>query len=130
MNTRAWLLKEYGPNCAYCGGKFAARKMTLDHVAPRRGQSAYDRRDNLVLACTACNALKRDQAPLAFLLGLRTRAVNLVKFGAHLSEGLLDMARALVPKHLSASSGGHHTIDYSRWGPVAEPGDDDSPYRR
>jgi 5-methylcytosine-specific restriction endonuclease McrA len=84
--------------------------MTLDHVAPRRGQSAYDRRDNLVLACTSCNQKKRDLAPLAFLLGARSRAANLLKYGKHLSAGLLELARSLVPAH-------HHRED------------DDSPYR-
>jgi 5-methylcytosine-specific restriction endonuclease McrA len=83
--------------------------MTLDHVAPRRGQTAYDRRDNLVLACKSCNQKKRDLAPLAFLLGLRSRALNLLKYGAHLSSGLLELARSLVPDH--------------------ELQDDDSPYR-
>src|SRR4051812_4767174 len=70
METRAWLLSRHGPVCAYCGTKHSARVMTLDHVAPRRGQTAYDRRDNLVLACRDCNAKKRDLAPLAFLLAL------------------------------------------------------------
>ena len=96
-DTRKWLLDEHGPICAYCGQKFPVKVMTLDHVAPRRGQTAFDRRDNLVLACPACNGIKRDMAPLAFLLGNRTRAVNLVKYGWHLSAGLIDMARALVP---------------------------------
>jgi hypothetical protein len=95
-DTRAWLLRHYGPYCAYCGLKFNARVMTLDHVAPRRGLTAYDRRDNLVLACRPCNEIKRDQAPLAFLLGVRARAANLLKFGAHLSAGLLELARPLV----------------------------------
>ena len=104
--------------------------MTLDHVAPRRGQTAYDRRDNLVLACGPCNAAKRDQAPLAFLLALRSRAANLVRFGAHLSEGLLDLARALVAGG-SAAPPARQSIDYSKWGPpdTSQPGDDDSPYR-
>jgi 5-methylcytosine-specific restriction endonuclease McrA len=84
--------------------------MTLDHVAPRRGQSAYDRRDNLVLACKSCNQKKRDLAPLAFLLGARNRAVNLLRYGKHLSSGLLELARSLVPAH--------HVHE-----------DDDSPYR-
>ncbi len=96
VTTRAWLLKEYGPVCAYCGTKHAARVMTLDHVAPRRGQIAYDRRDNLVLACRACNALKRDMAPLAFLLSVKTRARFLMRYGKHLSDGLLNMVRPLV----------------------------------
>src|SRR3954471_6055934 len=97
MDTRAWLLKRHGPICAYCGIKHSARVMTLDHVAPRRGQTAYDRRDNLVLACRDCNAKKRDLPPLAFLLAVKSRAVNLLKYGAHLSAGLLDLARQLVP---------------------------------
>ena len=96
-DTRAWLLRHYGPTCAYCGTKVAARAITLDHVAPRRGKTAYDRRDNLVLACRDCNAKKRDQPPLAFLLAVKSRAVNLLKYGAHLSAGLLDLARQLVP---------------------------------
>jgi hypothetical protein len=72
--------------------------MTLDHVAPRRGQTAYDRRDNLVLACKDCNQKKRDLAPLAFLLGAKSRAANLLRYGRHLSSGLIDLARSLVPE--------------------------------
>jgi 5-methylcytosine-specific restriction endonuclease McrA len=105
--TRAWLLKHYGPHCAYCGLKFEPRVITLDHVAPRRGQTAYDRRDNLVLACRPCNALKRDMAPLAFLLAKRSRVGSLLKYGAHLSTGLLDLARPLLrPDADAASSNG------------------------
>ena len=93
--------------------------MTLDHVAPRKGQTAYDRRDNLVLACTSCNQKKRDLAPLAFLLGVKSRAANLLKYGAHLSAGLLDLARALVPhEELPRERGRRHVFD-----------PDDSPYR-
>lgn len=93
--------------------------MTLDHVAPRRGQTAYDRRDNLVLACKNCNQKKRDLAPLAFLLGLKSRAVNLVRYGSHLSSGLLDLARALIPEH-ERESERVKDDDYA---------DGDSPYR-
>jgi hypothetical protein len=128
VGTREWLLKQHGPICAYCGGKFTPRTMTLDHVAPRRGQSAWDRRDNLVLSCGPCNALKRDQSPLAFLLARRTRAVNLVKYGAHLSEGLLELARSLIPGHTQRTAAPKTTIDYSKWGPQVE--DEDSPYKR
>jgi hypothetical protein len=71
--------------------------MTLDHVAPRRGQTAYDRRDNLVLACPGCNTAKRDLPPIAFLLGNRTRAGHLLRYGTHLSPMLVDLARTLAP---------------------------------
>lgn len=126
VETRAWLLRQHGATCAYCGSKGTARLMTLDHVAPRRGQKAYDRRDNLVLACQDCNMKKRDLAPLAFLLGARSRAVNLLRYGAHLSAGLLDLAKSLVPAGMETS--GAANIDHDKWGAPIE-ANDDSPYR-
>jgi hypothetical protein len=125
VGTRAWLLQEHGPVCAYCGSTFAAKTMTLDHVAPRRGQTAYDRRDNLVLACRGCNMAKRDLAPLAFLLGSRSRAANLVRYGTHLSSGLLDLARSLLPVD---ETSGAQNIDHDKWGMPTDPSED-SPYR-
>ena len=95
-DTREWLLERHGSVCAYCGQRTPEELITLDHVTPRRGRDAYDRRDNLVLACPGCNAAKRDLAPLAFLLGSRPRAANLLRYGAHLSHGLLDLARSLA----------------------------------
>jgi len=97
QGTREWLLDQHGPICAYCGDRFDPAVMTLDHVAPRRGQTAYDRRDNLVLACKECNAQKRDLAPTAFLLARRSRAKYLLRYGSHLSPMLVDLARSLVP---------------------------------
>ena len=98
LRTREWLLDRHGPACAYCASRTDPREITLDHVTPRRGQTAYDRRDNLVLACRACNEAKRDLSPLAYLLAVRARAANLIRYGAHLSPGLLDLARSLMPK--------------------------------
>ena len=111
--------------------------MTLDHVAPRRGQTAYDRRDNLVLACPGCNAAKRDQAPLAFLLASRPRAASLLRYGTHLSAGLLDLARSLVPgaAALHAANGngngnGNGKTNGNGTGHHADDTDDgESPYR-
>ena len=127
LDTKQWLLAEHGPVCAYCDRKFAAKVMTLDHVAPRRGQTAYDRRDNLVLACPGCNALKRDQAPLAFLLAVRSRAASLLRYGAHLSPMLLDLARSLAPA--GALSAVDETVRRSRATFGKHPSDDlESPY--
>jgi 5-methylcytosine-specific restriction endonuclease McrA len=128
VETRVWLLERHGPVCAYCGQSFSAQVMTLDHVAPRRGQTAYDRRDNLVLACPACNAAKRDLAPMAFLLGSRTRAANLLRYGAHLSPGLVDMARSLVPAESLAPSR-EADREVRDWPPLDAYDDGDSPYR-
>ncbi len=96
-DTRQWLLEQHGPVCAYCERAVPERTITLDHVTPRRGQTAYDRRDNLVLCCRACNAAKKDQAILAFLLGNRKRVVALYKYGQHLSHQLVEMVKDLLP---------------------------------
>ena len=94
--TRDWLLRTHGPVCAYCGLTFPARELTLDHVTPRRGQSAYDRRDNLVLACKRCNAAKADKSFVAWVLGARSRARHLYVYGQHLSEGILELLRPMA----------------------------------
>lgn len=94
--TRDWLLAQHGPICAYCERKVSPRAITLDHVTPRRGQTAYDRRDNLVLSCSTCNAAKADKPFLAFLLGNRERAENLLHYGTHLSPMLIDLARQIA----------------------------------
>ena len=125
VGTRAWLLEQHGPICAYCGRKWTAGVMTLDHVTPRRGQTAYDRRDNLVLACPGCNAAKRDLAPLAFLLGDRTRAANLVSYGAHLSPMLLDLARSLVSSDAAAPTESER-VRFADW--AFDDLDGESPY--
>ena len=95
--TRKWLVAQHGPLCAYCAKRVTTRGgLTLDHVAPRRGMTAYDRRDNLVLCCLACNIAKADKTTMAWLLAKRSRAVNLIRFGSHLSQGLVDMAHDLA----------------------------------
>ncbi|MBA3645558.1 MAG: HNH endonuclease [Gemmatimonadaceae bacterium] len=95
-DTRQWLLKQHGPVCAYCETRLKPEKMTLDHVTPRRGQTAYDRRDNLVLACPDCNKRKADLHILAFLVARPQRAANLLRYGDHLSPMLLDLAREIA----------------------------------
>lgn len=102
VDTREWLLGRYGPVCAYCGGRVHADDITLDHVTPRRGLTAYDRRDNLVLACSPCNAKKADQPILAFLLARRERAYTLLRYGMHLSPMLVDLAREIAGPEASA----------------------------
>lgn len=96
--TRRWLLEQHGPVCAYCERTVAERTITLDHVTPRRGLTAYDRRDNLVLSCRPCNATKADKPILVFLLSSRTRVVALYKYGRHLSQQLVEMVDDLLPE--------------------------------
>jgi 5-methylcytosine-specific restriction endonuclease McrA len=96
--TRLWLLARHGPVCAYCERRVTEHTITLDHVTPRRGQTAYDRRDNLVLCCKTCNASKADKSIMAFLLGSRKRVVALYKYGQHLSHQLVEMVKDLLPE--------------------------------
>lgn len=45
--------------CQYCGRKFSASNLTLDHVVPR-SQGGSRTWDNLVSACRPCNGKKAD----------------------------------------------------------------------
>jgi 5-methylcytosine-specific restriction endonuclease McrA len=101
QSHREWLLEAYGPLCAYCGKRIPpGDPVTLDHVRPRKGQTAYDRPDNLVIACRDCNAAKADTPLLAFLLARRSRAVFLLEYGEHLSEPLRELARQAAHRPL------------------------------
>ena len=93
QSHRDWLLAQHGPVCADCGAETSPEVITLDHVRPRRGQTAYDRADNLVLACRDCNAAKADTPLVAFLMQRRSRGVFLLHYGEHLSEPLRELAR-------------------------------------
>lgn len=90
---RQWLIQQYGSICAYCGSEIAEDRTTLDHVYPRRGQTAYDRPDNLVLACRPCNAAKADVPFISFIAQRRSRGVFLLHYGDHLSDLVKDMIR-------------------------------------
>jgi 5-methylcytosine-specific restriction endonuclease McrA len=130
--TRRWLLDRFGPVCAYCERRVSERTITLDHVTPRRGQTAYDRRDNLVLCCKTCNAAKADTPLLAFLLGNRKRVIALFKYGQHLSHQLVEMVKDLLPPDEWPALPPVHSAGRPRRKSAAELfGDDEgpSPYR-
>lgn len=126
--TRDWLLKSHGPICAYCGVTYSPRSLTLDHVTPRKGQSAYDRRDNLVLACKRCNTAKADKPFLVFLLAQRSRAERLLRYGDHLSDGIKDILRHMVGD-LPPLPDAPPAAPARTKRPVFGPDDDESPYR-
>lgn len=48
--------------CQYCGEKFSAEELTLDHVFPksRGGENSWE---NLVTCCKHCNSKKADRTP-------------------------------------------------------------------
>lgn len=48
--------------CQYCGKKFSASELNIDHIMPKAlgGKSGWD---NCVLACIKCNTKKADRTP-------------------------------------------------------------------
>jgi len=112
METREWLLKRHGSVCAYCERKIKESLITLDHVTPRKGKTAYDRRDNLVLACPACNIEKADKSFLAFLLARKARAASILRYGDHLSGMLIKLASEIAGPEATARAARLADPDY------------------
>ena len=48
--------------CQYCGQKFAARELTLDHVYPK-SRLGPDIWENIVACCKECNGYKANRTP-------------------------------------------------------------------
>lgn len=62
-----WLDKLNQGLCHYCGGKFPASNLTMDHIVPvaRGGTSTPG---NIVPACRDCNAKKKLSIPVEIAL--------------------------------------------------------------
>ena len=74
LRASAWWQRRVSRGvCAYCGGKFAARDLTMDHVVPvaRGGRSS---KGNVVASCKACNNRKKLLTPAEQLLFAREAA--------------------------------------------------------
>jgi len=82
MDTRQWLLDQHGPVCAYCERRVSSR------------------------------ALKADQPFLAFLLARRARAASLLRYGSHLSQMLLDLAKEIAGPEAAARAARLADPDY------------------
>lgn len=89
------LLDVQGPNCYYCGVLFESeirsRKMTLDHYDPLATGGTSDL-DNLVLACSTCNAEKGPSHGDVFKVSrycLERRATILGHIKVHQHEAIL-----------------------------------------
>jgi 5-methylcytosine-specific restriction endonuclease McrA len=48
--------------CQYCGEKYTAQQLTLDHIFPR-SRGGENSPVNIVTACTACNSRKANRTP-------------------------------------------------------------------
>jgi 5-methylcytosine-specific restriction endonuclease McrA len=51
-----------GYRCQYCGVRFKAQALTLDHIIPK-AQGGLDTWENLVACCSSCNKKKGAQTP-------------------------------------------------------------------
>ena len=60
-----WKNKRAAGVCHYCGGKFAPRELTMDHLVPlvRGGRSV---KNNVVPACKDCNNKKKHALAFEF----------------------------------------------------------------
>lgn len=54
---RRYLIQQQNGKCYYCGGCLAINKPSIDHKIPRALGGTHDR-ENLVMACEACNSAK------------------------------------------------------------------------
>jgi len=61
--------------CQYCGKTFATSELSIDHIIPK-SQSGGETWDNLVCACTGCNARKGGRTPDQARLTLVRRPVR------------------------------------------------------
>jgi len=61
-HSQWWKNKRGGGICHYCGGRFPARELTMDHLVPlvRGGKSV---KSNLVPSCKPCNGKKKYLLP-------------------------------------------------------------------
>lgn len=60
--TRRNLYARDRSRCQYCGQRFSAAELTLDHVVPRV-QGGCNSWENLVCACLSCNTRKGGRTP-------------------------------------------------------------------
>jgi hypothetical protein len=63
---RQEVLERSGYRCVYCGERFDAADLTVDHVEPRMRGGDHST-GNLVACCRVCNAEKGGAAAWAFL---------------------------------------------------------------
>jgi 5-methylcytosine-specific restriction endonuclease McrA len=76
--------------CVYCGERFAADDLTIDHVQPRvRGGDHSG--GNLVTACRACNTLKGHRRLSQFLHDNLVARANFARYAVHVWPRLMRL---------------------------------------
>ena len=78
--------------CVYCGERFPAEELTLDHVEPRvRGGDRSE--GNLVSACRACNTLKGHRRVSRFLYDEPHARESFFRYAVYLWPRILRAVR-------------------------------------
>lgn len=90
--------------CGYCGGRFPAGALEMEHVTPRSrgGRSVWQ---NLVSACRACNQRKGDRTPeaagmpLVYVPYAPTRHEAFILANRRILADQMSFLLAGVPRH-------------------------------
>jgi hypothetical protein len=101
--SKAKVIKRDRCTCAYCGGVFEPRALTVDHIQPesRGGPLSWM---NTVAACRSCNALKADHTPdearmpLLFAPFVPSRFEDFILKGRHIRADVHEWLAARLPK--------------------------------
>jgi 5-methylcytosine-specific restriction endonuclease McrA len=78
--------------CVYCGQRFRAEELTVDHVEPRvRGGDRSG--GNLVTACQRCNTAKGDRRVSEFLAESATARERFFRHAGYVWQRILRRTR-------------------------------------
>ncbi len=94
-----------GYRCVYCGERFPAEELTLDHVQPRvRGGDRSE--GNLVTACMGCNTLKGHRRLSVFLHETPSAREHFFRHARHVCARHLRILHAELARLDQANSSG------------------------
>lgn len=77
-DRREAVLQRHNFTCVYCGERFTAAELTVDHVEPRVKGGDHSK-GNLVAACWPCNREKGGQPAWAYLTDRPEKRANFLR---------------------------------------------------
>lgn len=102
-NQNFLLFKRDRHTCAYCGGRFAHKDLSRDHIHPQ-SRGGKDTWMNCVTACRSCNQQKGDKPveqfrPLLYVPYVPCRAEHYLLSGRNVLADQHDYLAAQLPRH-------------------------------
>ena len=82
IRRRTAIFRRDGYRCVYCGGVFASRRLSVDHVQPRAKRGDHSA-GNLVTACQTCNIQKGGRAAWEYLHDRPDERANFLRYARH-----------------------------------------------